>query len=202
MLHFYFLMIFYFLIAGSSTVVSNEAYGDLRNFCLDYIKNKSMRIWESLLASWGPNVIYMGPSTHRNLGDALLALGSVKMLRFFNKDITFCGDPQSNYFHPKVMYCDDNKIIEVVKDNGFIYYHPGGNWGDMYPGAHHQRMRTLQLASQKGINMISGPQTFFYTNNSVREQEDAVIVSQLQFPNKTVLSWRLSTISSYRTLNN
>jgi exopolysaccharide biosynthesis predicted pyruvyltransferase EpsI len=90
--------------------------------------------------AFGQKVIYKDPATHYNLGDQLLVMASVKLLKNFRREIKFCRGPQTvGWLGPRVNVCnitEISKYLEVDKPGdryrNFIYYHPGGNWGDFY----------------------------------------------------------------------
>ncbi len=105
------------------------------------MKKKILEAFEPVMkSSPGSKVIYMDPATHHNLGDQLLALASVKLLKFYQKKIKFCRGPQTVFWlGPYVASCNISKIVEFLEADSpnnryknFIYYHPGGNWGDFY----------------------------------------------------------------------
>ena len=71
-----------------------------------------------------------------------------------------------------------------------MYYHPGGNWGDMYSEVHGPRKEWIKfIASLRNITLVGGPQTMFYYDNQA-EQADASFINTHGNPNKVILTWR------------
>ena len=160
-----------------------------RKMCVQFIVNNTKRLFFEAVGpksfsgdNSNSEVIYYGPATHRNLGDNLLVLGSISLLESFNKKLYFCGDSQSNYASPRIARCSDEEIKQRISKthNGFIYYHPGGNWGDLYLGAHNSRMHVLRYASDNNISVISGPQTLYYKDRKNEESDKVYLNSFLQ----------------------
>ena len=71
-----------------------------------------------------------------------------------------------------------------------MYYHPGGNWGDMYSEVHKPRKEWIRfIASLKNMTLISGPQTMFFYDQEA-EKKDGLFINTYGDPNRTVLTWR------------
>ena len=62
--------------------------------CVHLIRNKAIKKMRSLISTSSSEAIYYGPATHRNLGDNLLVLGSIKVLR-----LHFCNSKKTALIH-------------------------------------------------------------------------------------------------------
>ena len=65
----------------------------------------------------------------------------------------------NSWMGPKIKFCNIAKISTQEKRKYFIYYSPGGNWGDLYPEVQTPRLRVLGQASRLGLPFISGNKT-------------------------------------------
>ena len=95
---------------------------------------------------------------------------------------------------PHIEYCADGELIRHMQqslDFPFIYYHPGGNWGSLYPnptGAHKTRLHVLEMAYVNNLTIITGPQTIYYSDEG-KAMPDSAILNRFSSSNIT-LTWR------------
>ena len=146
-------------------------YGDwtyFREQCIQGVIKKSIERYKEALELGGLKsysnlkTLYIGPAFHDNLGDNLLVLGSLHVLKWLNISVSmFCADSQTTRF---VDFCSDEKLLSTCQPGKcFIYYHPGGNWGNIWGNKiQSYREHVIELGSHRGITTISGPQTAYY----------------------------------------
>ena len=109
-------------------------------------------------------MVYVGAAFHENLGDNLLVEGSLRLFQHLNIRSVYCGDKQSRKFVDK---CGDDTFARICpRQSCFVYYHPGGNWGDLWSGVQDYREHVLTLTSHLRIATISGPQTIFFHDDA------------------------------------
>lgn len=78
----------------------------------------------------------------------------------------------------------------LISTDLLLYYHPGGNWGDMYGYVHQARLEMLKyVGSTQKVKMIGGPQTMFYYNDTIMQTE-ADFINRYGTQSKVILSWR------------
>ena len=173
-------------IGGPSPPQSLRSIVHRRDECILHAQYAIKRSFSPIFETNLKKVLYFGPATHTNLGDCLLVQGSLNMLDHFNASISYCGDEQSqsNFVIPS---CNNTKILKKLGGNGIIYYHPGGNWGNLWRTVHQYRMGILQFADRHNIEFVSGPQTIFYDNNgTAKEREDMNLIGNLSHSSTTL----------------
>jgi pyruvyl transferase EpsO len=124
------------------------------NQLMENVKNKLNVIPQKFKHN---NIIYLDYPVHHNIGDLLIYLGALKLFKASGISIisqltTF------NYTIP-----DIEKIIEKYNGNITIYFHGGGNFGDLY--LQHQDCRKKVITAFPDTNIIIGPQTLYYKND-------------------------------------
>ena len=107
------------------------------------------------------SVVYVGMAFHENLGDNLLVEGSLRQFRYLNISVSaYCGDVKSRKFVDK---CGDDTFARICpRQSFFVYYHLGGNWGNLWSSVQGYREHIQTLTGHLGIATISGPQTVFF----------------------------------------
>ena len=160
--------------------VTAKSVTAIRDKCIHHAQTKIIGSFSSFFQT-NSTVLYFDPVTNEDLGDSVLLLqGSLNMLGHFNSSISFCGDVQSSYKDSNlhIPRCKEDKLGKLAGGGNFtIYYHPGGNWGDLYRSIQEYRLEILKYASLQNIPFISGQQSIFYGNLSI-EQEDKKFIRE------------------------
>lgn len=61
----------------------------------------------------------------------------------------------------------ESRIINTVGNGkGFIYFNPGGNWGNVYRHIMENRLKVWKMAFDNDIAFVSGPQSVYYQTTS------------------------------------
>ena len=135
--------------------------------CISDVQLKIMEVFEPWLKA-NSKIVYADPAMTNNIGNVLLWAGSNKLFRKFGKFPSMhCGGVQSK--RDSISSCEsmEPKIREIVGDGkGFIFYHPGGNWGNVYRHVMESRLRIWKLAFENEIPFVSGPQSVYYQSSS------------------------------------
>lgn len=141
----------------------------------------------------GPHGLYMDPATHPNLGDQILVFASVKLLEHFNKTIKYCAGQQTKSPPRLLGPCGSSDIMSYAKTakDPFLFYHPGGNWGDIYRGTQKPRLDVIKFVKQfSSLTFVSGPQTLYYRDKSLAAADATFIKTYGGSPSKLYLAWR------------
>jgi pyruvyl transferase EpsO len=108
-------------------------------------------------------IIYIDYPMHHNIGDLLIYLGAMELL----KETGFKILAQFNAANASV-----DKIQKIINTNNqevSLVFHGGGNFGDIY--APHQDCRLLLIENFIKINTVIFPQTFFYQNDEKKNSD-------------------------------
>ena len=123
-------------------------------------------------------------------GDQILVAASAHMLKYFQKFMIWCRGTQT--FQMNLPICNQAFInATAAKNQGtFIYYHPGGNWGDMYGYVHEARLEVLKFAAKiPKLTIVGGPQTMYYYNHS-KQLADSEFINAHGDQKRVILTWR------------
>ena len=72
----------------------------------------------------------------------------------------------------------------------FSLFKKGGNWGSLYYAIQEERLTAMKIANQYGINFISGAQTLYFADHSLKfESKNRDIIKTLN-RDKVTLAWR------------
>ena len=104
-------------------------------------------------------VIYVDYPVHHNIGDLLIYVGAIKLLR--ENGVEIISQFSANNYRLENI----KRIIKKHNGNISIVFHGGGNLGDLY--SLHQKCRLDILASFPNINTVIFPQTIFYKDEKV-----------------------------------
>jgi len=171
-----------------------ELFQDLRNTCIDRAKEEIVKIYEGIFGGRMKNlkILYCGPAAHTNLGDSLLGVGSLELFHHYNAQVTICGDIQTRHVKPRVPACDKSFISKWSQKNrdGIAYYHPGGNWGDLYGQVQKYRLNIFKILTELKIPIISGPQTLSYAK-VINDKSDTSVLNSFDYSAGATFMFRL-----------
>jgi len=114
-------------------------------------------------------IIYIDYPTHHNIGDLLIYLGALELLKESGIEI-LAQYTASN--------ADVEKVKKIISENNnevSIVFHGGGNFGDIYEA--HQNCRLLFIEHFPLINTIIFPQTIFYSDK-IQKANDIRVFKQ------------------------
>jgi len=114
-------------------------------------------------------IIYIDYPTHHNIGDLLIYLGAMELLKESGIEV-LAQFTATNANVEKVQ-----KLITENNNEVSIVFHGGGNFGDIYEA--HQNCRLLFIEHFPLVNTIIFPQTIFY-KNEVKKINDIKIFQQ------------------------
>ena len=132
----------------------------------DVMKSLKSKLSQLIASIEHQNVIYIDYPVHHNVGDLLIYLGAIKLLKENNKKIV-CQMSALN-----VNAFSLKKLIDKYKGKVSIILHGGGNLGDIY--SLHQQCRLNIISSFPDTNTIIFPQTIFYTKKENLKRDAAV----------------------------
>lgn len=112
------------------------------------------------------DIIYLDYPLHHNIGDLLIYLGAIKLIERAGFNIVAKFSAQ-NYSKRKIQH-----IVNKYQGEISLVFHGGGNFGDLYNA--HQDFRRDVLANFNDINTILFPQTVFYKDKLVLEQDQSL----------------------------
>ena len=101
----------------------------------------------------------------------------------------YCGGSQSKGAFDDCLEIDSKLIDMLGDDKGFIYFNPGGNWGNVYRHVMETRLKVWKLAYDNEIPFVSGPQSIYYQSNSKAAMYDQKFVKLVGKP-KDLLTFR------------
>lgn len=108
-------------------------------------------------------IIYVDYPMHHNIGDLLIYLGSMELLKESGCEII----AQFTAANTSV-----EKIQKIIKDHNqevSLVFHGGGNFGDIYKA--HQDCRLLLIEYFNNLNTIVFPQTIFYQSDEKKNKD-------------------------------
>ena len=160
-----------------SDVSFREKFGGLevgRQQCLRDIRDQIVEDFRPLFTNV-ERIILMDVALHTNMGDSVLWRAAIHLASLYGHSINHvCAASQAaNDLYGTMSqfpHCDLANIINLVKDNGLVLYHAGGNWGNLYRFVQKYRMKALQVFSynseKPGYNfkVAQLPQTIYYKN--------------------------------------
>jgi exopolysaccharide biosynthesis predicted pyruvyltransferase EpsI len=114
-------------------------------------------------------VIYIDYPVHHNIGDLLIYLGALRLLKQQGIEIVS---------RISALNCDKKAIAKIInKYDGkvSIVFHGGGNLGDLY--ALHQQCRLQVISAFPVTNTVVFPQTVFYQDQKQLDK-DAIVFSK------------------------
>lgn len=108
-------------------------------------------------------VIYIDYPIHHNIGDLLIYLGSMELLKGAGYEI-LAQFTATNANAKKIQTILDDNAQEVS-----LIFHGGGNFGDIYTA--HQDCRLSLISQFSKVNTVIFPQTIFYSDQVKKEND-------------------------------
>lgn len=167
-----------------------------RQKCLDDIRNRIIEDYRPFFENVSKVVLY-DVALHKNLGDTVLWRAAIHLVTLFGRTVDYvCAASQRKYKHLEGFpRCKTEHVVQLVKDNGLVMYHAGGNWGNLYRRVQLYRMRVLRRfghafrAENTTFKVIQLPQSIAYTPDEVTDvTEDDAIINSLPFGMFTLLT--------------
>lgn len=139
----------------------------VRHECLKHIRTRQAQVLNDLDRTTPPLLI--DPAYHRNVGDSMITYGE----RSFLGSVDECR------------YVQAHASMPACRDDGqhSLWWHGGGNWGDLWPQVQQARIQSLEDFPDSSI--ISFPQSLYYRDKQ-RERQDAVVLNNARW----ILMWR------------
>lgn len=115
-----------------------------RQKCLHRIRNRVIEDYRPFFEN-ATGIALIDVALHVNLGDSILMRAAIHLASLFGHSVHYvCAGSQDSNFDETFPRCDMEKLIEVVKNNGLVMYHAGGNWGDLYRHVQKYRLQFLK----------------------------------------------------------
>jgi pyruvyl transferase EpsO len=108
--------------------------------------------------------------SHWNIGDSAIWLGQVDVLRRLH------GRRPDYVSHPRYPL---DQVGRALPENGLIYIHGGGNFGDIWP--RHQNYRVAAIARYPNHRIVQLPQSLHFNDPAAIEQTRRVIGAHRDF---------------------
>jgi exopolysaccharide biosynthesis predicted pyruvyltransferase EpsI len=136
-----------------------------RHVCLEHIRKWHYDTLAPYAAVDASDVLYVDPAYHGNDGDYFLTLGSTFFLNHYapSSNVTQCHVSQAMQMVP-----DCSEIIPAT--SGPAFYHPGGNWGDLY-SLHRGRRDLFESILTYHPKLVGLPQSFWYDSDTKRDKD-------------------------------
>jgi len=156
-----------------------------RQQCLDDIRSRLIDLYRPFFQNVS-KVVLIDVALQYNLGDTILWRAAIHLATIFGHTVHYvCVGSQHSGLYATFPRCDMEKLIELVKDNGLVMYHPGGNWGNLYRSVQKYRLGVLERLGKayKGENatfkVIQLPQSIAYIHGkeALVRKDDAIIDS-------------------------
>lgn len=112
----------------------------------------------------GRRAVYLDYPLHYNVGDLLIMLGATKMLREEGVEIKL---------HSTYHSSSPEKLGSILGRDDLIIFHGGGNFGDIYPAFHNDRLEIVERFARNEILFF--PQTVDFRDNAALERTRAVL---------------------------
>lgn len=122
------------------------------NSAIHYVKN----IKQSKELKNKHKIIYLMTPTHRNIGDAAIALGAFELYKRVFPDLEIIEFTDSQVQNQRYF------IKTIVNNNDLVFLHGGGNLGDWYPAWELLRQDVIKLLKDKRVVLM--PQTISFGN--------------------------------------
>ncbi|HKT84807.1 MAG TPA: polysaccharide pyruvyl transferase family protein [Novosphingobium sp.] len=112
----------------------------------------------------GRNAVYLDYPLHYNIGDLLIMLGAMKMLRKEGVQVKV---------HSTYHSSSPAKLARILGKDDLIIFHGGGNFGDIYPAFHSDRLEIVERFARNEILFF--PQTVDFQDHAVLERTRAIL---------------------------
>jgi len=143
-----------------------------RQKCLADIRSRLIKDYTPFFKNVS-GIALIDVALHFNLGDTVLWRAAIHLATLFGHTVDYvCAASQESsgalrYFP----HCDKYRIMSLVKNNGLVMYHAGGNWGDLYRFVQDYRLRILKIlgdnyaAGNGTYKVIQLPQSIAYSSH-------------------------------------
>jgi exopolysaccharide biosynthesis predicted pyruvyltransferase EpsI len=138
--------------------------------CLDAVSRELKRKLGDLLADtcfWRRGYVFVNPANHSNIGDNLIALGTLALLLGAGKDarVTTCMLWQGGA-------CMCRADLSNHKAGSLAVF--GGNWGDVWGGDFtRKRIGSMRAALRRNMTVLSMPQSLWYESAQAASDDAA-----------------------------
>lgn len=132
------------------------------------LTNEIAQVFEASPRAWDEPFLLVDPAFHENIGDNMLFAGELVLaqhLGWAESNVDICAGKQT-------MGRGENCTFKGL-NHSLITFHAGGNWGDLYPLVHRQRLervfRILKYGSQTTVLIF--PQSMRYESTKKRQHD-------------------------------
>lgn len=112
----------------------------------------------------GRSAVYLDYPLHYNIGDVLIMLGAMKMLREEGVRIKL---------HSTYHSSSPAKLAGILGSDDLIIFHGGGNFGDIYPSFHNDRLEIVERFARNEILFF--PQTVDFQDQAGLERTRVIL---------------------------
>ncbi|KAG7339496.1 polysaccharide pyruvyl transferase [Nitzschia inconspicua] len=150
----------------------------VRHQCIEAIRERQKNVISDVVPFFhdmiGQRALLVNPAYHSNVGDHMITLGEIELLRRLGVKIPEEIEQCRYSGQDLIPYC---KSLKWWKEKNYqaggrpALLHGGGNWGDLWRKNQNLRIQSLEIFLQKNFTILGMPQSLYYRDEDLKKQD-------------------------------